>query len=69
MRKGGIYLNGLGRRIVVVVVRLVVLVPVVTRLDPVEVSGFARPVLIVPPVRLRKRSARGIKRKRKNINK
>ena len=52
-----------------VVVRLVVLVPVVTRLDPVEVSGFARPVLIVPPVRLRKRSARGIKRKRKNINK
>lgn len=35
-----------------VVVRLVVLVPVVTRLHSVEVSGFARAVLVVPPVRL-----------------
>lgn len=38
-----------------VVVRLVVLVPVVTRLDTVEVARFSGAELVVPPVRLPKR--------------
>lgn len=66
-RKCRDYLHGLGRRVVVVVVRLVVLVPVVTSLHSVEVPGFARAVLVVPPVRLdngkRKGSKRGIKKR------
>lgn len=45
-------LHSLGRRVVVVVVRLVVLVPLVARVHPVEVLGLARPVLLVPPVDL-----------------
>lgn len=36
-----------------IVVRLVVLVPVVTRLDAVEVARLSRAELVVPPVRLR----------------
>ena len=39
-----------------VVVRLVVLVPVVTRLDTVEVAWFSRAELVVPPVCLPKRN-------------
>lgn len=46
------HLHSLGRGVVVVVVRLVVLVPVVTRLDTVEVARFSRAELVVPPVRL-----------------
>lgn len=37
-----------------VVVRLVVLVPVVTSLDTVEVARFSGAELVVPPVRLSK---------------
>lgn len=47
------YLYGLRRRVVVVVVRLVVLVPVVPRLDAVEVARLSRAELVVPPVCLR----------------
>lgn len=50
------HLHSLGRGVVVVVVRLVVLVPVVTRLDTVEVARFSGAELVVPPVRLRKRN-------------
>ena len=46
-------LHNLGGRVVMVVVRLVVLVPFVARVDPVEVLGLARPVLVMPPVHLR----------------
>lgn len=46
------YLHSLRWRVVVVVVRLVVLVPVVTRLDTVEVARFSGAELVVPPVRL-----------------
>lgn len=35
-----------------VVVRLVVLVPVVSRLDAVEITWLSGPELVVPPVRL-----------------
>ena len=45
-------LNNLGGRVVMVIVRLVVLVPLVARVDPVEVLGLARPVLVMPPVHL-----------------
>lgn len=55
------YLHSLGRGVVVVVVRLVVLVPVVTRLDTVEVARFSGAELVVPPVRLRKRSMAAIR--------
>lgn len=48
-----LYLHGLGRRVVMVVMRLVVLVPVVSRLDAVEVARLAGPELVVPPVGLR----------------
>lgn len=48
------HLHSLGWRVVVVVVRLVVLVPVVTRLDPVEVARLPGAELVVPPVRLAK---------------
>ena len=43
-------LDHLGGRVIVVVVRLVVLVPLVARVNAVEVLGFARPVLVMPPV-------------------
>mmetsp|Transcript_42320 Transcript_42320/g.128383 ORF Transcript_42320/g.128383 Transcript_42320/m.128383 type:complete len:205 (-) Transcript_42320:34-648(-) len=43
-------LYGLGGRVVVVVVSLVVLVPVVPGLDAVEVSGLARTVPVLPSV-------------------
>lgn len=46
------YLDDLGRRVVVVIVRLVVLVPLIAGVHPVEVLGLARPVLVVPPVHL-----------------
>lgn len=46
-------LDDLGRRVVVIVVRLVVLVPLVPRVHAVEVFGLARPVLLIPPVHLR----------------
>mmetsp|Transcript_10837 Transcript_10837/g.23617 ORF Transcript_10837/g.23617 Transcript_10837/m.23617 type:complete len:329 (-) Transcript_10837:1078-2064(-) len=42
-------LHHLGRRVVVVEVGLVVLVPLVPRVDAVEVLGLARLVLIMPP--------------------
>lgn len=35
-----------------VIVRLVVLVPVVTGLDPIEVARLSRAELVVPPIRL-----------------
>lgn len=53
-------LDDLGRRVVVVVVGLVVLVPVPSGLDPVEVAGFARFVLAGPLLGLRE--GRGAKR-------
>ncbi|CAN0879895.1 hypothetical protein LINGRAHAP2_LOCUS13353 [Linum grandiflorum] len=43
-------LNGLGRWVVVVVVGLVVLVPLVTGVDSVEVLRLPWSVLVVPPV-------------------
>jgi len=43
-------LNNLGGRIVVVVVRLVVLVPVPSRLDPVEVARLPGLVLVRPSI-------------------
>ncbi|CAN0879886.1 hypothetical protein LINGRAHAP2_LOCUS13349 [Linum grandiflorum] len=46
-------LNDLRRRVVVVVVGLVVLVPLVTGVDSVEVLWFPRSVLVVPPVNCR----------------
>lgn len=46
-------LDDLGRRVVMVIVRLVVLVPLVACVDPVEVLGLARPVLVMPPIHLR----------------
>jgi len=45
--EGGSYLGG---RVVVVVVRLVVLVPLVPGVHPVVVLGLAGAVLLVPPV-------------------
>lgn len=33
-----------------VVVRLIILIPVITRLDAIEVPRFARAILVVPPV-------------------
>jgi hypothetical protein len=47
------HLHGLWRRVVVVVVRLVVLVPLVPGVHPVEVLGLPRLVLLVPPEHLR----------------
>lgn len=46
-------LNDLRRRIIVIVVGLIVLVPLVARMNPVEVLGLPRPILVVPPVHLR----------------
>jgi hypothetical protein len=46
-------LDDLGRWVVVVVMRLVVFVPLVARVHPVEVLGLARSVFLVPPVHLR----------------
>ena len=46
-------LHDLGGGVVVVVVRLVVLVPLVARVNAVEVLGLARAVLVVPPIHLR----------------
>lgn len=45
-------LHHLRGRVVVVVVRLVVLVPLVPGMHTVEVLRLARPVLVVPPVHL-----------------
>mmetsp|Transcript_35503 Transcript_35503/g.68062 ORF Transcript_35503/g.68062 Transcript_35503/m.68062 type:complete len:361 (+) Transcript_35503:176-1258(+) len=47
-----IALHHLRRRVVVVVVRLIVLVPFIAGMHSVEVLGLARAVLVVPPVRL-----------------
>ena len=45
-------LNDLRRRVVVIIVRLVILVPLVTRVNSVEVLRFSWPVLVMPPVYL-----------------
>lgn len=45
-------LDDLRRRIIVVVMGLIILVPFISHLDAVEVSGFARPVFACP-LRLR----------------
>ena len=45
-------LNDLGRRIVGIVVSLIVLVPLVTRVDAIEVAWLAGAVLVVPGVDL-----------------
>lgn len=50
------HLHSLRRGVVVVVVRLVVLIPVITRLDTIEVARFSGTELVVPPVRLQKRN-------------
>eukprot|EP00303_Exanthemachrysis_gayraliae_P014458 CAMPEP_0206023846 /NCGR_PEP_ID=MMETSP1464-20131121/37185_1 /ASSEMBLY_ACC=CAM_ASM_001124 /TAXON_ID=119497 /ORGANISM="Exanthemachrysis gayraliae, Strain RCC1523" /LENGTH=198 /DNA_ID=CAMNT_0053397843 /DNA_START=55 /DNA_END=648 /DNA_ORIENTATION=- len=42
-------LHHLGRRVIVVVVRLVVLIPLVARVHAVEIARLARLVLFVPP--------------------
>lgn len=42
----------LGWRVVMIVVSLVVLVPFVAGVHPVEVFGLAWPVLVVPPIHL-----------------
>lgn len=47
------YLHGLWRRVVVVVVRLVVLVPLIPGVHAIEVLGLPRLVLLVPPEHLR----------------
>jgi len=46
------HLDDLRRRVVLVVVRLVVLVPLVARVHAVVVFGLLRLVLLVPPVHL-----------------
>ena len=45
-------LDDLRRRIVVVVVCLIVLVPLVASFDAVEIPWLARTVLVVPPIHL-----------------
>ena len=45
-------LNDLWRRVVVIIVRLVILVPLVPRVNSVEVLRFSWPVLVMPPVYL-----------------
>lgn len=53
-----------------VVVRLVVLVPVVTGLDPIEVARLSRAELVVPPIRLtRQREASNGGNEKAQINK
>ena len=53
-------LDHLGGWIVMVIVCLVVLIPLVPSVHPIEVLGFARPVLVVPPVHLQgKQSSAG----------
>jgi hypothetical protein len=45
-------LHNLGRWVVMVIVCLVVLVPLVTCMHPVEVLGLSRTVLVMPPIHL-----------------
>ena len=43
----------LGGRVIVVIVRLVVFVPLIAGVHSVEVLGLAGPVLVMPPVNLK----------------
>lgn len=45
-------LHDLGRWVIVVIVCLVVLVPLITCMHPVEVLGFSGTVLVMPPIHL-----------------
>ena len=46
------YLDNLGRWVIKVIMGLIVLVPLETSVNSVEVSGLSRPVLIAPVVAL-----------------
>ena len=48
----------LGRWVVMVIVGLIVLVPLVACVHPVEVLGPSRAVLLMPPVRLQIKATR-----------
>lgn len=45
-------LNNLGRRIIMVIVSLVILVPLITSMNTVEVFWLSRAIFVMPPVHL-----------------
>lgn len=45
-------LYNLWRRVIVIVVSLIVLVPFISSMNPVEILGFSWPILVMPPINL-----------------